>query len=56
MPDKYLHRPWEAPEDVLNKANVKLGQEYPKPIVDHAKARARALEAFGATKSDHDHD
>ena len=30
---------------------VELGKTYPKPIVDHAKARERALEAFRKTKT-----
>jgi deoxyribodipyrimidine photo-lyase len=50
MPDKYLNKPWEAPEDVLKKAGVELGKTYPKPIVDHGEARDRALKAFGETK------
>ena len=50
MPDKYLNKPWEAPEDVLKKAGVELGKTYPKPIVDHGEARERALAAFGKTK------
>lgn len=50
MPDKFLHKPWEAPDNVLEYAGVKLGETYPKPIVDHAEARERALEAFKETK------
>ncbi|MHC4833267.1 MAG: cryptochrome/photolyase family protein [Planctomycetota bacterium] len=46
MPPKFLHRPWEAPPAVLEAAGVRLGETYPRPIVDHAKARARALEAL----------
>ncbi len=46
LPDKFLHKPWAAPEDVLRAAQVTLGKTYPKPIVDHALARKRALEAF----------
>jgi len=52
MPAKFIHRPWEAPTEVLAKAGVRLGENYPSPIVDHAKARAAALAAFkslGAT-------
>ncbi len=47
MPDRWIHKPWEAPEDVLRKAGVELGTTYPHPMVDHAKARKRALEAVG---------
>ena len=46
LPDKYLHSPWEAPQDVLDEAKVQLGDTYPKPIVDLKKSRVRALEAF----------
>jgi deoxyribodipyrimidine photo-lyase len=47
---RWIHRPWEAPDDVLRKAGVTLGETYPPPIVDHAQARARALSAFEAIK------
>jgi deoxyribodipyrimidine photo-lyase len=47
---RWIHRPWEAPDDVLRKAGVTLGETYPPPIVDHAQARARALSAFQAIK------
>lgn len=43
---RYIHRPWEAPSDVLAKAGIDLGNSYPRPIVDHAEARARALAAY----------
>lgn len=43
---RHIHRPWEAPSDVLAKAGVSLGKSYPKPIVDHGRARARALAAY----------
>lgn len=39
--------PWEATKQVLKDARVTLGVTYPRPIVDHADARARALQAFG---------
>jgi len=43
---KWIHKPWEAPAEILRAAGVTLGKTYPYPIVDHAKARARALAAF----------
>ncbi len=52
MPDKYLFRPWEAPEDVLKEAGVELGKTYPKPMVDVKESRERALAAFETTKKD----
>jgi deoxyribodipyrimidine photo-lyase len=46
LPTKYIHAPWEAPGHILDSAGIKLGETYPFPIVDHKKARMRALEAF----------
>jgi len=46
LPDKYIHAPFEADADVLEKAGIKLGRDYPKPIVDHAQAREEALAAY----------
>ncbi len=45
LPPKFIHHPWDAPKDVLAKAGVVLGKTYPHPIVDHATARDRALDA-----------
>ncbi len=46
LPQKYLHKPWTAPLSVLAEAGVKLGKNYPQPIVDHEFARKRALDSF----------
>jgi len=46
LPAKVIHEPWRADGRVLAAAGVKLGVTYPKPIVDHTMARARALEAY----------
>lgn len=50
LPDKWIHRPWEAPREILQQARVRLGENYPRPIVDHAQARLRALEAYAELK------
>ena len=42
----HIHAAWRAPEEALARAGVILGKTYPRPIVDHAAARARALAAF----------
>ena len=49
MPDKFLHNPWQAPENVLHDAGVSLGETYLKPIVDLKASRERALAAFKQT-------
>ena len=48
LPDKWLHRPWEAPDEVLRGAGIALGRDYPRPVIGHAEGRARALAAFAA--------
>jgi deoxyribodipyrimidine photo-lyase len=52
LPDKFIHRPWEAPPGVLKAAGVTLGETYPAPIVDHDRARERALAAFKPLSGD----
>jgi deoxyribodipyrimidine photo-lyase len=48
LPPRYLHKPFDAPRSVLQSAGVRLGDTYPKPLVDHDWARHRALAAFTA--------
>ncbi|MEE4144440.1 MAG: deoxyribodipyrimidine photo-lyase [Halieaceae bacterium] len=50
LPDRYLNRPWEAPAGVLEKAGVRLGDNYPYPLVDHKSARESALAAYAAIR------
>ncbi len=52
LPDKVIHRPWEADEETLAEAGVNLGETYPRPIVDHAQARKAALQAFEEIKKE----
>jgi deoxyribodipyrimidine photo-lyase len=46
VPNDLLHEPSAAPPALLVAAGVTLGRDYPAPIVAHAQARARALEAY----------
>ncbi len=46
LPDKFIHNPWEAPPEILKKARITLGKEYPHPIVNLKESRERALQAF----------
>lgn len=50
LTSKYIHKPWEADPMTLQLANVQLGVNYPKPIVDHKQARALALDSYQAIK------
>lgn len=46
LPNKWIHKPWQAPEDVLKEAGLQLGVNYPMPIVDHAEARKQAMDMY----------
>ncbi|GAB4383146.1 cryptochrome/photolyase family protein [Albidovulum sp.] len=52
LPDRWLGAPWTAPDAVLRQAGLRLGRDYPRPIVDLAASRARALAAFHALESE----
>ncbi len=50
LPAEWIHKPWAAPGEVLGGAGVKLGVNYPAPIVEHQAARRRALAALARLK------
>lgn len=51
LPNEWIHHPWDAPPNVLQKAGIILGDNYPYPIVNHEEARLKALEAFEEIKA-----
>jgi deoxyribodipyrimidine photo-lyase len=50
LSDKAIHAPWTAKPLELQAAGITLGRDYPLPVVDHAKARARTLLRYGVVK------
>ena len=46
LDSKYIHTPWLAPEDVLKKAGINIGEDYPLPKVDHNTARTNTLQRY----------
>ena len=46
-----VHEPWKLGPVEQAAAGARIGIDYPARIVDHAEARARALEVYGATKA-----
>lgn len=46
LPDEWIHTPWLAPSEVLEKAGIVLGKSYPFPIVNHDEVRKAALHAY----------
>jgi deoxyribodipyrimidine photo-lyase len=52
VPDRFIHEPWKMPAETQQSIGCVVGQDYPKPIVDHAWARERALAAYATAKQD----
>jgi deoxyribodipyrimidine photo-lyase len=50
LSDKSIHAPWLAQPLELQAGGITLGQDYPLPVVDHAKARARTLLRYAVVK------
>jgi deoxyribodipyrimidine photo-lyase len=47
VPERYIHSPWEMPDELCKQVGCVIGQDYPAPIVDHFMARQRVLEVYG---------
>ena len=50
LSDKAIHAPWLASPDELQRAGVRLGDDYPRPVVDHATAREATLKRYGVVR------
>jgi deoxyribodipyrimidine photo-lyase len=46
-----IHSPWTASPVELEAAGIKLGENYPKPVVDHAEAREKTLQRYGVARA-----
>lgn len=55
LPDSWLHEPWAAPASLLADRGVRLGMNYPRPLVDHAQAAREARERIHALRRTADH-
>ena len=42
LPIKFIHKPWELKDENI----LRIGVDYPEPIVNHESARNKALMAF----------
>ena len=51
LPAEHIHEPSSAPPLMLAACGITLGKTYPHPIVDHPKARDRALAALKELKA-----
>ena len=50
LPKKVLHAPWTARPVDLEAAGIRLGKDYPLPVVDHARAREETLRRYAVVK------
>lgn len=48
VPAEFIHEPWKMGKEEQKAAGVEIGRDYPAPIVDHAMARKRTLDIYGA--------
>jgi len=48
LPARLRHKPWQASEAQLQEAGIRLGIDYPNPMVDLKITRERALQRFKA--------
>ena len=51
LADKQIHAPWLAGDEALDAAGIRLGTDYPQPIVVHAEARHLTLERYAVVKN-----
>lgn len=51
LPAQYIHAPYEAPKEALEKAGITLGQTYPHPIADLKTTRQSALDGYEQVKA-----
>ncbi|MCG8324561.1 MAG: FAD-binding domain-containing protein, partial [Thiotrichales bacterium] len=46
----WIHQPWRAPPLELQSCRIRTGSDYPRPLVDHKRARRAALDALQTLK------
>lgn len=53
VPNSFIHEPWLMSKDMQEKIGVRIGSDYPAPIVDEAEERNRGIKAcYAARKQD----
>ncbi len=50
LPTAAIHAPWNCSKEELDQAGVRLGDNYPLPLVEHELARAQTLERYAVVR------
>jgi deoxyribodipyrimidine photo-lyase len=50
VPDPWIFEPWTMPESIQSRAGVRLGRDYPLPVVDLLPATRSARERLHAVR------
>lgn len=56
LPDKYIYEPWTAPMAVQQTAGIRIGMDYPKPMVDHGTVSKDNMAKMAKAYADHNGD
>ncbi len=51
LSDQEIHAPWLVPALLLEQKGIKLGRDYPEPLVRHDEARLRTLARYAVVKN-----
>jgi deoxyribodipyrimidine photo-lyase len=51
VPDRHVHAPWLMSAAEQQACGVRIGSDYPAPVVDHAAARTRTLARYAVVKA-----
>ena len=51
---KTIHAPWRTAPLELQAAGIVLGENYPRPVVEHDVARKKTLERYGVVRTPRD--
>jgi len=53
VPKAFIHAPWTMTPSEQKARGCRIGRDYPKPIVNHAKARVRTLARYARARPAH---
>jgi len=53
LPNKFIYEPWKAPRSVLEEAGIQIGEDYPRPIVDHGPVSKENMSKMAYAYDEH---